>query len=257
MVTDYKLIKPGNALISPFNITITELGESQPVKLSHDNQRAVDVLVSGSRVYEIPAHETYRRFFGGSTVTYVTDGEKKVIVDTGFENFRDGSPLNHKCNEEILRNFLRMGGLDFNDIDKVFLTHNHKDHADNAYLFKYYNNRAEIILAESVKEGDEIIKGLTVIDTPGHTPDHKSLQFRLLSKIVVIAGDAVIDEAYFRMGHVYYGNPYTDGQITQAKRSMGKIGEIADYIIPGHGTLFAKNGVGPELGLEERCGHPN
>ncbi len=237
MAVDYQIIKPGNTLVAPFSVTVTKLDKPQPArKFTKDS---IDILVSGSSMYESPIPELHKRFFGGSTVAYVTDGEKKLIVDTGFEKFNDTSDYNKKCNEMILRGFLRVHRLDFDDIDLVFLTHNHTDHINKAYLFEFAG--ADIVYARHVKEGDEIIKGVNVIDTPGHTPEHKSLVFERLSKDFVIAGDAVIDEAYFRMGHVYYGNGYDDEQIAQARRSMERIEGLSDYIIPGHGAVFAND----------------
>jgi len=236
MVTDYQIIKPGNVIVAPFGIKVEELDEPRPVKYSSNSQQSIDTLISGSKLYKIPMPQINKRFFGGSTVTFVTDGKKKVIVDTGFENSKDQTDYNRECNERILRGYLRMHRLDFDDIDLVFITHAHIDHAYNIYPFM--SAGADIVLPEHVKEGDEIISGLTVIDTPGHTTDHKSLVFRLSLKDFVIAGDAVINNAYYVMDHVFYSNQYDDEQIEQAKRSMQKIQMLADFIIPGHGTVF-------------------
>lgn len=73
---------------------------------------------------------------GGSTVTLIECGDGKLIlVDTGFDREWDLSEENVEKNAESLRAALKGEGLGPDDVDVVFLTHHHLDHAGNLHMF--------------------------------------------------------------------------------------------------------------------------
>jgi hypothetical protein len=58
-----------------------------------------------------------------------------------------------------------------------------------------------------------------------------------LEDTIVIAGDAIVSLTYLLKGKVWNYNPdyYSDNA---SQESVKKIMDTADYIIPGHGSLF-------------------
>src|SRR5262249_38715497 len=61
---------------------------------------------------------------------------------------------------------------------------------------------------KTVKGGDEIVSGLRVVDTPGHTQGHLSLEIAGADGLIV-GGDALIDAViYFRHPEWHYGGDH-------------------------------------------------
>ncbi len=172
-------------------------------------------------------------FKGGSTVTLIQQS-RNILVDTGFDDEGNFSDNNAKLNEKILLAYLEGVGLEAKDVDAVFLTHQHRDHTGNVDVFAKCGS--QIVHACDVNEGISLAEDVTVIDTPGHTSDHKSLLVRLDGLKVVIAGDAIVAPTYYLENKIWRHAAGSDFE--KATQSMNKIVEIADYIIPGHGTPF-------------------
>jgi len=197
----------------------------------------------------------------GSTVTYI-ETDKKIIVDTGFENESDLSDENIKKNEKALKRSLKDMAIKPQDIDIVFLTHMHRDHFGNLGVFKH----SEIVASEAAssifpeargaKDGEQIADGVQVMYTPGHTADHASLvlsteRLRYSKQSgnsggsilgigcvnIVVAGDAIISPGHYLMNTLWEQNPDIYS-VEKGMDSMGRIIDIADFIVPGHGGLF-------------------
>ena len=178
---------------------------------------------------------------GASTVTVIR-GEKTLLVDTGFEEGTHQE--NEEKNHQKLKGLLQYHGLQPEDIDYVFLTHLHTDHTGNYALFDHAcffmsaheYNRSPIPGSEPVRDNREIMDKVSVLYTPGHTKGHASVVVHL-DDTIVIAGDAVVSLTYLLQKKFWSFNPdyYTD---TASHESVKKILETADYIIPGHGSLF-------------------
>jgi glyoxylase-like metal-dependent hydrolase (beta-lactamase superfamily II) len=198
---------------------------------------------------------------GNSTVTCV-ESDVKILVDTGFEFEMDQGRDNIARNKKLLIQSLKNHALTPHDIDILFITHWHADHFMNYDLF----SDSEIIMAEpavkrhhleftKVCEGDTIANGIQVIFTPGHTVDHASLLLSTKPMMykqrsqhggiitgvgenkVVIAGDAIVSANYYALNKIWNYNSDFHSE-SDAKQSVEKICEIADYIIPGHGGMF-------------------
>lgn len=93
----------------------------------------------------------------------------------------------------------------------------------------------------SVDDNEEIAKGVHVMFTPGHTEDHASLivdaRIAGLRARVAIAGDAIISYSYFAAGKIWNHNgDFYDK--AAAKKSMGRLVEVSDIIVPSHGSPF-------------------
>jgi glyoxylase-like metal-dependent hydrolase (beta-lactamase superfamily II) len=198
---------------------------------------------------------------GNSTVTYV-ESDVKILVDTGFEFEMDQRRENISRNKKLLIQSLKNHALTPHDIDILFITHWHADHFMNYDLF----SDSEIIMAEptvkrhhleftKVCDGDTIANGIQVLFTPGHTQDHASLLLSTKPMMykqrsqhggiitgvgenkVVIAGDAIVSANYYALNKIWNYNSDFHSE-SDAKQSVEKICEIADYIIPGHGGMF-------------------
>ncbi len=197
---------------------------------------------------------------GGSTVTLIecVDG-RLTLVDTGFDREWDLSEENVKRNARCLRTALEGEGLRPNDVDIVFLTHHHLDHAGNLHMFtsaRWLGSRpleGRIRGLMGVRDGEEICPGVKVIYTPGHVASHASLLVdavlrgrpwgvnTLTRAKVAVAGDAVISESWFRSGKVYSLNrDFYSAE--EARRSASLLARLAEVVIPGHGVPFITGG---------------
>ena len=134
----------------------------------------VKVLIQGY------AKEVENGWLANSTVTLVQSNSKNILVDPG-------------CDRKKLLEELENNGLKTTDIDYVFLTHSHIDHALLAGIFE----KARIIDELYVYQKDLIIKhhgtvpgtDLKIICTPGHKEEHCSLIVETEEGIYAVAGD--------------------------------------------------------------------
>ncbi|MCB1194656.1 MBL fold metallo-hydrolase, partial [bacterium] len=149
-------------------------------------------------------------------------------------------------NEEILRNQLFKEGLTTDAVGRIFLTHYHLDHLLNIRLFPH----ADVLDGNMIYTGDAMnpytgyIPGTTiqVVSTPGHTPEHASLVFRNELGVIAVAGDVIwwengAKQDTSRLAILSKKDPYAT-DITALQKSREALLSIADYIIPGHGSMF-------------------
>jgi len=171
--------------------------------------------------------------FASSTIVLIEDNGQKILVDPG-------------ANREVLLDALEKETLKPEDIDLIFLTHYHPDHTLNLRLFPrkkildggtvYYDDREE--LYEEVIPGTEI----SVVKTPGHTPEHCSLMVKTEKGRVCISGDVFwwTEKEEQKMDHdsmMFHEDKYAT-DFEQLKESRKNLLDSSDYIIPGHGKTF-------------------
>lgn len=163
-----------------------------------------------------------------SSITLIDAGTKKILVDTGLLG-EDG----------IILDALAARGLSPPDIDFVVNTHLHLDHCGCNLLFRgsvFYADKNEnppVHFRQAV-DGQELIPGVRFLSTPGHTEGSVSVVVRSGGKNYVMAGDAIPTvENYETMTP-----PAINIDERLARESMTRILEIADYVIPGHGSIF-------------------
>lgn len=168
---------------------------------------------------------------------------------TGLQEF---FPYDRVSEEEYLDSRLKQLGLSFSEFDTVVFSHLHFDHAGNAKLFKDTGarllcSRAEADFAlgfdgpfqgahlkadyeglklETVSGDTEILPGVTLLETPGHTPGCMSMQIELADTgTMIFTSDAV----YMRAS---YGPPPIGAAIVWDNRtwlrSVEKIRDIAE-----------------------------
>ncbi len=156
-----------------------------------------------------------------SSVTLILSSSKKVVVDTGLENEA----------EHILGEIAELG-LSPEEVDLVINTHDHPDHCGNNRLF----GRAQVLSGKGgrkLKDGDVVAPGVWIMETPGHTIDSISVVCESYRRIVV-AGDALP-----LMGnYLKWVPPRLHVDREMAMKSMARIVEVADLVVPGHDSPF-------------------
>ncbi len=163
-----------------------------------------------------------------SSVTLITSGNRKIIVDTGLGG--EGGQII----DALARKGLRPG-----DIDVVINTHSHPDHCGNNHLF----SRAELL---KPKEGEIIAPYVWAMETPGHTLDSISIVVEApivvdaseaegAARVIVIAGDALPTQSNF----LKEVPPALHVDRSLAVSSMSRITRIADIVVPGHDRPFS------------------
>lgn len=187
--------------------------------------------------------------FGYSTNSLITVDGTRILVDTGPGSRRG---LLHK----------QLSDLDLtpDDIDIVLLTHLHWDHCQNTDMFpnsrilvnpveydyarnpnpqdhatvKYIADMLEKMKLELVSDGDQITKGVKIIETPGHTKGHISVLADLGGESILIAGDALPDS-----GTVLRKLPYNVfWDVKDAQESVEKMIDTSHTFYPGHDRPF-------------------
>lgn len=166
---------------------------------------------------------------------------KKIIVDPG-------------ANRDLLLEQLKKRGLTIEDIDIVFITHHHLDHAMNVGLFpnaKVVDEEAVYTQAKAVK-GVEILPDtdISVIATPGHEYAHASLVVPTDKGTVVVAGDnfwwpssaKILEGQDQQIVDITALDSFAEN-MEQLIESRRKVLELADWVIPGHGKMFKNNPI--------------
>ncbi len=162
-----------------------------------------------------------------SSVCLVRDGDHLVVTDPGMVAHRS----------RILEP-LRTRGIDPAAVGTVFLSHHHPDHTMNVALFP----NAEVVDFWARYRADEWLDhqgdGYLLTPraqlwlTPGHTPQDATL--------IVRADDAVyaLTHLWWREDRTPEIDPLASDQ-AELERHRARVLEVADIVIPGHGSPFA------------------
>ncbi len=162
-----------------------------------------------------------------STVSLVVSAEKRMIVDTG-------SPTDLK----LLREALRAASVRPDEVDIVVNTHLHMDHIGGNSLFpnaRFYAHRLENPSLETIRvsEGFELLPGVELVLTPGHTAGSISVLVHA-DRRYAICGDAIPTKANVE-NHV---PPSININPQLALKSLDSLEASADVIVPGHEAPF-------------------
>ncbi len=197
-------------------------------------------------------------------IWYIEGPKENIIVDTGgkAETIR---MLGLSARDiQTPENALSKLGLRCEDIDTVILTHLMSDHFENAGKFKnarfivqrdeldyarnphpllqYFYLPIQSLLDEvsfDIVEGKkEVVRGIKVLLTPGHSPGSQSVAIKTENGTAVITGFCCVNENFIE-GAWPVIPPGIHTNATQAYDSILKIKEIADIIVPLHEPTFA------------------
>ena len=183
------------------------------------------------------------------SILLITSDDTRILVDTG-----------HAGRRVATIEALQARGLQPADIDFVFQTHAHWDHVQNFDVFpnapllltpnelRYVQaphpndfgtpvwTAAALATArtQAVSEGDEIARGVHVIELPGHSAGSAGLLLENDQGRIGVAGDAVAAgwSARDRQPAIVFWNEQ------QSRESIDKLLAAADLIYPGHDRAF-------------------
>lgn len=165
--------------------------------------------IKGDRSINLQYTDMGTEYWHPSTLYYLTDGDRNIIIDTGYGDPKDvgaQQPLFELDADHSLRTLLESEAVPPEDVDTVLVSHLHWDHGGNVDLFadagadiviqreaaRYASNPLPFhegaFLAPSggyepswrdvsfeYIDGDATITpGLRAIHTPGHSPGHTS-----------------------------------------------------------------------------------
>lgn len=213
---------------------------------------------------------------------YLTDGEKRILVDTGGLE-PDGIHFMPYVRPESQRLEAALGRLGVlgADIDMVILTHLHWDHSGCLGIFpnaEFFVQRAELHYAidpipahknnydlqrifsvdYTILDGDtQITDGVSVIFSPGHSNGHQCVLVDTVDGPYMILGDMVnLMEAWTAVPPVANGYHVS---LLDYHRSFQKLKHISAKVLPGHDPEVLKHPVYPaeengELGIEDKKG---
>ena len=202
---------------------------------------------------------------------YIEGASKRILVDTGMSG-EAFAQRGHAGEESILSPFdaLKKVGTSPEEIDIVIPTHLHADHIGYAHLYKnakFIVQKAELEWAYNphpifkrtfrgrdkllkgvnfqIVEGDtQIVEGVRVLHTPGHTPGGQSVMVDTEKGKAIICGMCTIRENFeppeeFRQ----YAPVIAPGihiDLRDAFASLIRIKEEADIVISLHDAEFAE-----------------
>jgi N-acyl homoserine lactone hydrolase len=202
-----------------------------------------------------------------SLVWYLTDGQHRVLVDTSFgdpERTMELQPLFKVRAALSLEAVLRKAACPPEEIDLVIISHLHWDHCENLELFP---NATLVVQREEMRQAlepldifavaynsptigrhpswlgkhfsfaagdEEILKGLHLVRTPGHTLGHQSVVVEATSKRYGIAADLFpLYENLHGSAHAAFHPPICVDYV-QWWHSARKLVTQCEEILPGH-----------------------
>jgi glyoxylase-like metal-dependent hydrolase (beta-lactamase superfamily II) len=161
-----------------------------------------------------------------STCSLVRDGDASIVIDPGL------AP-----SQSAILDPLAALGLVPTDVTDVVLSHHHPDHALNAALFpnaRVHDHWAIYDFAgrwdDVEAEGRVLAPSVRLLRTPGHSAED-------ISTLVGTADTSVVFTHLWWTADGPTEDPYApDPAILHASRA--RVLELADLIVPGHGSPF-------------------
>ncbi len=216
---------------------------------------------------------TYQRGYGQRILLPIysfllTGGPARVLVDTGLAEFVAPAGAEERCGfpVEEFEPALAARGLAPDDIDIVIQTHLHNDHCENTALcrnarvivqrvehefclnphpidHRYFPDLLDGVELELFEGDGEILPGLSVILTPGHTPGGQSVAVETAAGRAVITGFCCNERNFPKGGPVVAPGVHTDA--IAAWESARRVREMADVILPLHDLGLGRAGRVP------------
>ncbi|MFE2017756.1 MBL fold metallo-hydrolase [Streptomyces sp. NPDC059499] len=168
-----------------------------------------------------------------ATVSYISDGGLRVIVDPGMVAGR----------QRILGP-LAESGVGPDDITDVVLSHHHPDNTMNVGLFgqaRVHDHKAIYLndqWTDRDAEGYELTPSLRLIRTPGHSREDITLLAGTEAGVVAFVGDL-----WWRPNGPVDDPVAPDQDMLLASRL--RVLAAADLIVPGHGPAFPADDTAP------------
>lgn len=220
---------------------------------------------------------------------YVDTGEHKILIDTGLCDEERATRYHHKCDKrgclQVHEHLREKLGVDPSEIDAVVLTHLHWDHVQNVKEFpnaRLIAPAAEIAMAfnplplyyrtyecgilgieaaytgltfETVEDECEVLPGITMFHTPGHSVGHMAVTVATSAGDVVIAGDAIFQARNLEPNAEENWRYWVPARFVNSVDGWSSVEEIdkrADYILPCHDKACGDHEVYPFEGMQLR-----
>jgi glyoxylase-like metal-dependent hydrolase (beta-lactamase superfamily II) len=205
---------------------------------------------------------TYQRFYGKRIILpiyafAIMGGDKKILVDTGLEDFVVPPDLEERIGFPVVgfEEALDTIGWAPEDVDIIIHTHLHNDHCENDALctnaevyvqraeldfcnephpidHRYYPDVLDGVNIKTIEGDTTIVEGVHVLFTPGHTPGGQSVVVETEKGKAIITGLCCNAENFPPGGGVIAPGVHLD--VIQAYESMKRVREAADILIPIH-----------------------
>ena len=220
---------------------------------------------------------------------YVDTGTHKILIDTGLCDEERATKYHHKCQKrgstEVHKHLKERLGVDPSEIDAIVFTHLHWDHVQNMKEFpnaRYIAPQGEIAMAynplplyyrtyecgilgiepayagcvfEGVTKETEVLPGITMFPTPGHSVGHMSVTVATSAGDVVVVGDAIFRARNLEPNEAEKWRHWVPARFVNSVegwRSVEEIDKRADYILPCHDKACGDHEVYPFEGMTLR-----
>lgn len=161
----------------------------------------------------------------GSTVSMIRSGNSLIVVDPGMVSSRS-----------VIIDALTGLGHDVDEVSDVIISHHHPDHTMNIALFPkaavhdHWAVYRDDHWSSRPAEGFEVAEGVTLWETPGHTPQD------ITTIVTTSDGTAALTHLWWT-SEGPAEDPYSvDPDALHSGRS--RVLEVASMIVPGHGESF-------------------
>jgi glyoxylase-like metal-dependent hydrolase (beta-lactamase superfamily II) len=190
-------------------------------------------------------------------VFYLEGGDKKILVDTGLDQFRVPPEVGQKYGFEVMEfdDALASVGLKPEDIEIIINTHLHDDHCANnlrcpnatIYVqqaeidamnnphpldYRYFPELIEGLNVVPLHGEAEIVDGVRVIPSPGHTPGGQSVLVNTSAGTALITGFCCNGHNFPKDGSVIC--PGIHLSAVEVYESARRARELADILLPIH-----------------------
>ncbi len=129
-------------------------------------------------------------------------------------------------------------GISFDTIGRIFITHPHHDHIPKNRYSRELSRKKHFKGTSSGR-----LSGVAVMSCPGHSPNLKTLLFNTDGgQSVCVAGDAILDTDWLNAWEYFRPNGYNAKEVVETWRSVVRILQAADIVIPGHGDSIHVTG---------------
>ena len=220
---------------------------------------------------------------------YVETAEHKILVDTGLCDEARATKYHHKCQKrgcsEVHLHLEQKLGVKPEEIDAIVFTHLHWDHVQNMKQFPnaryicpeveikwaynplplYYRTYESPVLGiepayygcnfELVHGECEVLPGISMFPTPGHSPGHMAVTVHTEVGDIVLAGDAIFQARNMEPNEAEKWRYWVPARFVSAIdgwRSVEEIDKRADYILPCHDEAVGAHECYPFPGMQLR-----
>jgi N-acyl homoserine lactone hydrolase len=219
---------------------------------------------------------TYRMYYGRRIwipiyVFYIEGADKNIIVDTGLSDFVVPEKIRESFGVEILtfEEALAKFNLTPKNIDIIIHTHLHNDHCENdrkctnakiivqeeelRFLYsphpidsqRYDKELLAGLRVVPLKGDKEIVEGIEVLFTPGHTPGTQSVAINTSKGKAIITGFCCDWDNFPSEAIIPVVTPGVHINAIEAFESALRVRGEADILLPLHDIAVAKMGKIP------------